>query len=108
MTAQANANGMEVAGFRDDRDSAAASGRGLLIDFFDQPAFNELTRNFRYAGGSKLALLGNLYARDRTMLVNQAVNGRAVKLFYEINVTYLSLSAWCHILTYSSQRPRHH
>ncbi|VDY44229.1 Uncharacterised protein [Salmonella enterica subsp. enterica serovar Daytona] len=42
------------------------------------------------------------------MLVNQAVNGRAVKLFYEINVTYLSLSAWCHILTYSSQRPRHH
>ncbi|SUG48822.1 Uncharacterised protein [Salmonella enterica subsp. arizonae] len=69
MTPKANANGVEVAGFCDDRDSAAASGGGLLIDFFNQPAFNELTRNFRYTGGSKLALLGNLYARDRTVLV---------------------------------------
>ncbi|VDR28935.1 Uncharacterised protein [Raoultella terrigena] len=35
------------------------------------------------------------------MLVNQAVYGRAVQLFYEINVTNLSMSACCHTFTYS-------
>ncbi|STV37331.1 Uncharacterised protein [Klebsiella pneumoniae] len=35
------------------------------------------------------------------MLVNQAVHGRAVQLFYEVNVTNLSLSACCHTFTYS-------
>lgn len=93
MTAKTYANGVEIACFSDDRDSAAAPGGGLLIHFFDQPAFNKLARNFSYAGGSKLALFGNLDARDWPMLVNQAINCRAVKLFYEINITYLSLSA---------------
>src|SRR5690606_15817065 len=96
MASQTYADGVETAGFGNNRDRAAAPGGGLLIDFFDQPAFNQLTRNFGYAGGSKLALFGNLNPRDWPMLVNQAVNGRAVKLFYEINITYLSLSAWCH------------
>ena len=101
VATQAYANGVEIAGFCDDRDSAAAPGGGLLIDFFDQPAFDQLTRNFGYAGGGKLALLGNLNSRDWPMLVNQAINRRAVKLFYEINITYLSLSAWCHSFSYS-------
>ncbi len=69
MTACANANGAEVGmGFRDDRDSAAGSGRGLLIDFFDQPAFNELTRNFRYAGGASRLCRQFAGVRDRTTL----------------------------------------
>ncbi|XNM85167.1 hypothetical protein ACLK14_03895 [Escherichia coli] len=55
---------MEIAGFGDDGDSAAAPGGGLLINFFDQPAFDKLTRNFGYAGGGRLALLGNLLLRS--------------------------------------------
>ena len=47
-----------------------------------------------------VALLGNLNPRDWPVLVNQAINCRAVKLFYEINITYLSLSAWCHTFSY--------
>ncbi len=94
---------MEVTGFRDsDRNSAAASGREkpLRSTFFDRPAFNELTRNFlrwreRQAGFARQ--FG--HARDGTMLVSQAVNGRAVKLFLRISVTYLSLSARCHIFS---------
>lgn len=60
IAAQAYADGVEAAGFSNDGDSAAAPGGGLLIDFFDQPAFNKLTRNFRYAGRGKLALFRNL------------------------------------------------
>ncbi|ASG63859.1 hypothetical protein CEW81_17575 [Kluyvera genomosp. 3] len=52
MAAQTDANRVEIAGFGDDRNSAAAPGGGLLIDFFDQAAFNKLTRNFGYAGGA--------------------------------------------------------
>ena len=100
VAAQAYANRVEIAGFGDDGDSAAAPGGGLLINFFDQPAFDKLTRNFGYAGGGKLTLLGNLNPRDWPVLVNQAINRRAVKLFYEINITYLSLSAWCHTFSY--------
>src|SRR5690606_36047439 len=74
---------------------------GLLIDFFDQAALNKLTCNFCHAGGSKLALFGYLNARDWPVLVNQAINCRAVKLFNEIDITDLSLSAWCHTFTYS-------
>ncbi|STW45903.1 Uncharacterised protein [Klebsiella pneumoniae] len=74
---------------------------GLLIDFFDQAALNKLTRDFGHAGRGKLALFGYLNARDGPMLVNQAVHGRAVQLFYEVNVTNLSLSACCHTFTYS-------
>ena len=100
VTTKPYADCVEIAGFGDDRDSAAAPGGGLLINFFDQPAFDKLTRNFGYAGGGKLALLGNLNPRDWPVLVNQAINRRAVKLFYEINITYLSLSAWCHTFSY--------
>lgn len=96
VTTKPYADCVEIAGFGDDRDSAAAPGGGLLINFFNQPAFDKLTRNFGYAGGGKLALLGNLNPRDWPILVNQAINRRAVKLFYEINITYLSLSARCH------------
>ena len=60
MAAQTDANRVEIAGFGDDRNGAAAPGGGLLIDFFDQPAFNKLTRDFGHAGRGKLALLGNL------------------------------------------------
>ncbi len=35
------------------------------------------------------------------MLVNQAIYRRAVKLFNEIDITDLSLSARCHTFTYS-------
>jgi len=94
VTTKSYADSLEIAGFGDNRDCAAASGGGLLINFFDQPAFDKLTRNFSYAGGGKLALFGNLNSRDWPMLVNQAINRRAVKLFYEINITYLSLSAY--------------
>ena len=100
VTTKPYADCVEIAGFGDNRDSAAAPGGGLLINFFDQPAFDKLTRNFGYAGGGKLALLGNLNPRDWPVLVNQAINRRAVKLFYEINITYLSLSAWCHTFSY--------
>ena len=100
VTTKPYADCVEIAGFGDDRDSAAAPGGGLLINFFNQPAFDKLTRNFCYAGGGKLALLGNLNPRDWPVLVNQAINRRAVKLFYEINITYLSLSAWCHTFSY--------
>jgi hypothetical protein len=100
MTAQTDANCLKIAGFGNNGDSAAAPGGGLLINFFDQPAFDKLTRNFGYAGGGKLTLLGNLNPRDWPVLVNQAINCRAVKLFYEINITYLSLSAWCHTFSY--------
>lgn len=72
-----------------------------LIDFFDQSALNKLTGDFCHAGGSKLALFSNLYARDWTVLVNQAINCRTVELFNEVNVTDLSLSARCHTFTYS-------
>src|SRR5690606_22164669 len=101
MTAQAHADGVEIAGFGNDRDGASASGGGLLIDFFDQSALNKLTRDFCHAGGCKLALFSNLYARDRTVLVNQAINCRTVKLFNEVNITDLTLSARCHTFTYS-------
>ncbi|MNV46854.1 hypothetical protein D3C71_1386990 [compost metagenome] len=101
MTTQAHTNGVEIAGFSNDRDGAAAPGGGLLIDFFNQAALNKLTRDFSHAGGCKLALFGNLYARDWTMLVNQAIHRRTVKLFNEVNITNLSLSARCHTFTYS-------
>lgn len=81
VAAKTHANGVKTAGFGDDRDGAAASGGGLLIDFFDQSAFNQLTRNFGYAGGGKLALFGNLDPRDWPMLVNQAVNAALLSCF---------------------------
>jgi hypothetical protein len=93
MAAQAHADGMEITGFGNDRDCATASGGGLLIDFFDQPALNQLTGNFRDAGGGKLALFRNLNTGDGTVLINKAINRRAVQLFNEINITNLSLSA---------------
>ncbi len=95
VAAETDPDGLEMAGFGHDGDGAAAAGGGLLIDFFDQPALNQLAGNFGHAGGSKLALFGNLNARDGALLVNQAVNRRAVKLFDEVNVTDLSLSARC-------------
>lgn len=64
MTTQSDANRLKIAGFGNDGDGAAAPGGGLLIDFFDQTALNKLTRNFGYAGGSKLALFGYLNSRD--------------------------------------------
>ena len=60
MATKTNANGLKIAGFGDDGNCAAASGGGLLIDFFDQAALNKLTCNFCHAGGSKLALFGYL------------------------------------------------
>ena len=62
VTTKPYADCVEIAGFGDDGDSAAAPGGGLLIDFFDQSALNELTGNFCHAGGSKLALFGYLNA----------------------------------------------
>lgn len=50
VTTKPYADCVEIAGFGDDGDSAAAPGGGLLINFFDQPAFDKLTRNFGYAG----------------------------------------------------------
>lgn len=100
MTTKTYANRLKIAGFGNNRDGAAASGGGLLIDFFDQPALNELTvilSRWR----SKLALFGYLNARDWPVLVNQTINRRAVKLFNEIDITDLSLSARCHTFTYS-------
>lgn len=64
VTPKTDANRLEIAGFGNDGDGAAAPGGGLLIDFFDQTALNKLTRNFCYAGGSKLALFGYLNSRD--------------------------------------------
>lgn len=81
VAAETHRDGMEMTGFRHDGDRAAAAGGGLLIDFFDQPALQQLASNFGDAGGSKLAEFGNLNARDRALLVDQAVNCRAVKLF---------------------------
>ena len=101
MAAQTDANGLKIAGFGNNGDGAAAPGGGLLIDFFDQTALNELAGNFCHAGGSKLALFGYLNSRDWSVLVNQAVYRRTVKLFNEIDITDLSLSARCHTFTYS-------
>lgn len=82
-------------------EMARRPGGGLLIDFFDQSAFNKLTRNFGYAGRGKLALFRNLDTRDGAVLIDEPIDGRAVQLFYEIDVTNLSLSACCHTFTYS-------
>ena len=60
MTTKTYADRLKIAGFGNNGDGAAASGGGLLIDFFDQSALNELTGNFCHAGGSKLALFGYL------------------------------------------------
>lgn len=93
MTAQTDADGVKIAGFGDDGNRPAAPGGGLLVDFFDKPTLNELAGDFGDAGGRKLAVIGDLNTRDRPVLVDQAVNGRTVKLFNEVNVTNLSLSA---------------
>lgn len=100
MTIKSYVDCVEIAGFGDDGDSAAVFGGGLLINFFDQFAFDKLTRNFGYVGGGKLVLFGNLNSRDWFVLVNQAINRRVVKLFYEINIIYLSLFVWCYIFFY--------
>jgi len=101
MATKAHANGLKMPGFGNDGDSAAAPCRGLLIDFFNQTALYELTGNFGDAGGRKLALFGYLDARYRTLLVDKTINRCAVKLFYEINVANLSLSASRHAFIYS-------
>ncbi|MNP37462.1 hypothetical protein D3C76_1309130 [compost metagenome] len=80
MAAQADGNGVEIAGFTDNGNGTAATGGGLLIDLFDQPALQQLASNFSDAGGGKLAEFGNLNARDRALLVDQAIHCCAVKL----------------------------
>jgi hypothetical protein len=51
VTPEANGHGVEMPGFGDNGNGAAAAGGGLLIDFFDQPALQQLASNFSDAGG---------------------------------------------------------
>ncbi|MOA08790.1 hypothetical protein D3C78_1285850 [compost metagenome] len=51
VTTEAHGHGVEMPGFGDNGNGAAAAGGGLLIDFFDQPALQQLASNFSDAGG---------------------------------------------------------
>ncbi|XNM44033.1 hypothetical protein ACLK10_03745 [Escherichia coli] len=63
MSTKPYADCVEIAGFGDDGDSAAAPRWRPAGRLFDQRRFDQLTRNFGYAGGGKLALLGDLNPR---------------------------------------------
>ncbi len=89
VAAEANPDSMKVAGFSDNRDSAATTGRRLLVYLFDQAALNQLAGNFGDAGGGELAEFGNLNARYRPLLINQPVNRCAIKLLNKIDISYL-------------------
>jgi hypothetical protein len=80
---------MEMAGFSDNGDGAATTGRRLLVYLFDQAALNQLTGNFGDAGGRELAKFGNLNARYRPLLINQPVNRCAIELLNKIDISYL-------------------
>jgi len=80
---------MEMAGFSNNRNGAATTGRGLLVYLFDQAALNQLAGNFGDTGGGKLTEFSNLNARYRPLLINQPVNRCAIELLNKIDISYL-------------------